>query len=261
MSYLGGKSTGAAHILRAINHPSFAGCTYIEPFVGMGHILRRVVNKAEYWASDVHPLLIELLQRVQCGCELPWPITKAQYYELKRDATGERIERAVACFLYSYNGKAWGGYTAVYTRKSGRVDDIAGSRRRYLMVKLAQSDAFRQAHISCLDYHAAVTAHTHERTVIYCDPPYRGTAGYRGTPSFDTDEFWESVRSWSRGGSVVFVSEYAAPSDFVSIASAAKASCVGDGHRQTARTERLFVHESLLPEMPPDLIQREDSSG
>lgn len=45
-------------------------------------------------------------------------------------------------------------------------------------------------------------------SVIYCDPPYKGTVGYITT--FDHEEFWEWVRNQAEP---VFVSEYAAPKD------------------------------------------------
>jgi len=45
-------------------------------------------------------------------------------------------------------------------------------------------------------------------SVIYCDPPYKGTADYINT--FDHEKFWDWVR---RQTEPVFVSEYIAPND------------------------------------------------
>ena len=42
MSYVGGKARGSSHILATLNDPRFDGYDYLEPFVGMGHVLRRV---------------------------------------------------------------------------------------------------------------------------------------------------------------------------------------------------------------------------
>lgn len=54
-----------------------------------------------------------------------------------------------------------------------------------------------------------------EGDVVYCDPPYRNTDGYRHTKEkFDHDKFWEWVRTRNYP---VYVSEYSAPEDFVSI--------------------------------------------
>lgn len=48
-------------------------------------------------------------------------------------------------------------------------------------------------------------------SIIYCDPPYKNTAGYKD--KFDTDKFWEWGRKMSLNNEV-FVSEYEAPQDF-----------------------------------------------
>lgn len=54
-----------------------------------------------------------------------------------------------------------------------------------------------------------------EGDVVYCDPPYRGTGNYRHTKEkFDHDQFWNWVRTRDYP---VYVSEYSAPNDFVSI--------------------------------------------
>jgi DNA adenine methylase len=48
--------------------------------------------------------------------------------------------------------------------------------------------------------------------VVYCDPPYKGTATYAEW-WFDHDKFWDYVRKISKTNKV-FVSEYSAPQDF-----------------------------------------------
>ena len=247
MSYIGGKARGSQHILAVLNHPQFDGFDYVEPFVGMGHVLRRVTNKRSYNASDANPLVMRLLTAVQAGEALP-PITKARYAQLRAE-TEPTLERAVAAFQYSYNGREWGGYVSTYTRKNGTVDDIPKSRANHYAA-LRASPSFQSAALSHCDYRA----HTpHAQCLVYCDPPYRDTTGYRGAGAFDHAAFWQVVRAWS-AHAVVLVSEYAAPPDFACVASRAKPSCLAGGHRQTPRVERLFVHESrlpLLPDAPP----------
>ena len=80
MSYIGGKARGSKHILAVLNDERFDGMDYLEPFVGMGHVLRRVVNKRSYAASDGNALVVRLLAhcviqcvvsvRVQCSTQL-----------------------------------------------------------------------------------------------------------------------------------------------------------------------------------------------
>ena len=107
---------------------------------------------------------------------------------------------------------------------------------------LRASAAFAQCTLTHSDYRA----HAPSQCLVYCDPPYEGTTGYKGAGVFDHSAFWETMREWSRDN-IVLVSEYTAPPDFVSVAECPKQSCLAGGHRQTARVERLFAHESLLP--------------
>ena len=47
-------------------------------------------------------------------------------------------------------------------------------------------------------------------SIVYCDPPYRGTRGYEGVGKFDHDRFY---RWCERQEALVLISEYAMPSD------------------------------------------------
>lgn len=75
-------------------------------------------------------------------------------------------------------------------------------------------------------------------SVVFCDPPYRETEGYRKGKDFNHDRFYE----WALRQNVpVFVSEYAMPEDFVEVASWQK-RCTMKGTAHALRTtEKLFV--------------------
>jgi len=77
---------------------------------------------------------------------------------------------------------------------------------------------------------------------VYCDPPYKGTAGYV-SGAFDHDAFFE----WARTREFpVLISEFSAPDDFVLIAEKRKpvrlAGSVGCSFSD-AKTEKLFAHK------------------
>ena len=77
-----------------------------------------------------------------------------------------------------------------------------------------------------------------EGDVVYCDPPYANTDGYR-SGDFDSVAFWE----WARTRDYpVYVSEYSAPDDFVSIWSKEKRSLFNGKKQSTLKVEHLFVH-------------------
>lgn len=84
-----------------------------------------------------------------------------------------------------------------------------------------------------------------EGDVVYCDPPYKNTADYG--IKFDSDSFWE----WARTRDYpVYVSEYQAPSDFVSIWNKEKRSLLNRTNITNPRTENLFVHKRFADETP-----------
>ena len=119
MAYLGSKAKNADHILKVLNHTRFDGMDYVEPFVGYGHILRRISNKSSYIASDSNPLLIILLKAIQKREKIP-TITKDEYDTLKHK-TSDTLKRATAAFTYSYCGKQFSGYVDKYVRDGKKV--------------------------------------------------------------------------------------------------------------------------------------------
>lgn len=87
-----------------------------------------------------------------------------------------------------------------------------------------------------------------EGDVVYCDPPYANTHNCYEI-KFDTDPFWEWVRTRDYP---VYVSEYKAPDDFVSIWSKNRTTMTSptdsrQGKKDNSmRTEHLFVHQKWL---------------
>ena len=85
--------------------------------------------------------------------------------------------------------------------------------------------------------------------IVYCDPPYANTTEYgkgsnKNEDSFNSVEFWDYMRKWS-DENIVFVSEYAAPKDFVCIAKSNKQASLSVEDRGN-RIEKLFVHHTYI---------------
>jgi DNA adenine methylase len=228
MAYVGGKSKCSKFIIDILNDASFDGMNYIEPFVGYCHILRRVKNKKSYIGYDNNKLLITLLNGVQNHKQIP-KITREKYYTLKKTKKNT-FERSVACFAYSYNGKAWGGYTI--SSKDGSRNYIKERTNYYK--KLQQNKTFMNTDFVCADYKQLNPMNS----LIYCDPPYNNTTGYG--ENFDSDEFWDLMRDWSINNTV-FISEYASPEDFICLGYHTKRSTLGGNRKQSVRVEKLFV--------------------
>ena len=77
--------------------------------------------------------------------------------------------------------------------------------------------------------------------VVYCDPPYAGTEGYgRG---FDHEAFWQ----WCRTRDFpVYVSEYRAPEDFISVWSKEKRRLFNSSNLSANAIEHLFLHKKWI---------------
>ena len=84
-----------------------------------------------------------------------------------------------------------------------------------------------------------------QNATIYCDPPYRGTAGYHGD-TFDFDAFDAWLEDVDR---LVIVSEYTAPKNCVCVAKREKAALMGGSRGGGDKVmEGLFVHEKHVAE-------------
>lgn len=237
MSYLGGKAKSAEHILAVLNHPMFDGMDYVEPFVGYAHVLRRVEHKRSYQASDSNPLLMTLLRAVQEGRTIPH-ITEKEYNTLKYQK-GSSLRRAAAAFTYSFNGKEWGGYTATYNGCASTAPRNPPDERRRYYNKLHGNETFRATRLTEVSFDRLQP----RNKLIYCDPPYANTTGYRN--EFDHAHFWTVMREWSRNN-IVFISEYRAPPDFVCVASLRKDMSLRGAHHKETRKECLFTHKRCI---------------
>jgi DNA adenine methylase len=234
MAYLGGKATGANHIIKILNHPMFKDMPYIEPFCGYCHVLRRIKDKSSYVASDSNDLLIVLLKHIQKSKEHP-TISATEYQTLRADPSIDYLAAAYAAFTYSYNGKYFAGYVGDKTR------NYPAERKRYYN-RLHDNPIFQNTSIFHRSYDHYSPTNT-KGSLIYCDPPYEDTAAYRN--SFNSATFWNWVREMSTAGNIVIVSEYSAPKDFVCLASHGKRETVSGKGRTLKRQEAVFVHESV----------------
>ena len=82
--------------------------------------------------------------------------------------------------------------------------------------------------------------------IIYCDPPYRGTTQYDKNivGEFDHDEFWDTMRKWSKNNTVL-ISEYDAPQDFEIVwQKDVKLDIRNKNNEKQERIENLFKYKS-----------------
>ena len=218
---MGSKSRIAKYIVPIIQqYIDDMNCTtYIEPFVGGANIIDKIKCERKI-GSDKNKYLIALLQRVQSGKPLLDEVSKELYDKVRtafnNGDTSEFQEWQVGNigFLASYNGRWFdGGYA-----KTGYEKTKNGLRLRnyYQEAKnniLEQASDLEDIEFGWCDYKVYNNV---SDCVIYVDPPYQGTKQYANATKFDYDEFWQTMREWSKNN-VVLVSEQNAPDDFVCI--------------------------------------------
>lgn len=121
-----------------------------------------------------------------------------------------------------------------------KVSKILQNRKFELeqLQQLQRLEQLQQLELYSEDYRKVKIPKT---AIIYCDPPYKGTAEYK-EGAFSHTEFWEWVRKISKTNKI-YISEYSAPSDFKSLLSYSQKSTLQGGiqkHNKQPR-ENIFV--------------------
>jgi len=226
MLYSGSKSKIAKHILPIMLSDKSDSQWYVEPFCGGGNMIDKVPGKRI--GNDANKNLIGFWRAIQRGWVPPDNLTREEYYDIK--ARQEEVDDCLVAFAAapcSFGAKWWGGYAF---NKAGKNYAAAAKRN---IVK--QAPSVSDVVFTCVDYRKMYVP---ENSVVYCDPPYKGTAGYQS--SFDTDSFWDWCRATSDSGHSVFVSEIDAPDDF-EVVWEKEVGVRMDKNRVSSRVERLYT--------------------
>lgn len=231
------------------------GYKYIEPFVGGCNLMDKVDwnNKVGY---DNNHYVIGLWNAMRMGllCNIPKEISEREYNEMKEIAKHNTCSTKYPVWLIGYAGNscsygsAWfNGYAKISEKRN--ENHILEAYNGFIK----QVHNFKNlscTHFVCGDYKTAFHVETslgkNKNVVIYCDPPYKGTKGYK-SKKFNNDEFWDIVRNYSRLGIKIFVSEYEAPDDFKCIWSLERKDGMGTtkcGCKQKTKIEKLFVYDA-----------------
>lgn len=179
---------------------------WVEPFVGGANMIDKVPDTFERVGYDLNDHVIHALIDIRDNVDfLPISITEAHYKEL-RNLPASTVS-SLARFGASFGGKFENGYA--------RGKSADGSPRNYWSETkrnaLKQSPKIQNVQFICESYENLLF----ENCLIYCDPPYQGTTGYK-TGSFNHDKFFDWCRKQAKNN-IVFVSEYNAPDDFIEV--------------------------------------------
>lgn len=201
---------------------------YIEPFVGGANMIDKMSgNRAGF---DSNEYLIEALKLIRDNPNsIPDLITESDYKEIKDKKIINGLTGFVA-FEMSFGGKFFGGYRR---DKIGKRDYSREGKNN----ALKQSKNIQGIHFETRKFQGLKLF---EPCLIYCDPPYKGTTKYKD--EFNHNEFWDWCRLMVKKGHKVFISEYNAPDDFISVWSQE----INNNLNGLKASEKLFIHKSQL---------------
>lgn len=233
---MGSKRRFAKELLPIILNDRIEGRYYVEPFCGGCNVIDKVDGNRI--ANDYNQDLIAMWKSLQGGW-IPPDYTKEDYEKARTGIEFPDFERGYMAVNCSYSGKWFGGFAGVVKTKVGTIRDYQSEAKKNVLkqIKNLESVDFRSGSYKDLQIPRS--------SIIYCDPPYKGTTGY-GQGAFDHDEFWQWCRDKVRQGHKVFVSEYNAPSDWTCVwekRAASSLSANGKIGGNKISVERLFKME------------------
>lgn len=203
MKYMGSKSRVAKHILPIMldDAEKHGITTWIEPFVGGGNMIDKVPDRMRRIGIDCNPHTIAAMLAIRDMVDnLPDDVSEDEYRVLK-GKPADSISSWIR-FVCSFGGK----FEAGYARNKRGCNYALESKRS----ALKQSPKIQTVEFVCASY----KDYKPVNSLVYCDPPYQGTTGYKTGGVFNHEEFFEWCRQTAKNGNLVYVSEYNAPEDF-----------------------------------------------
>ena len=203
MKYMGSKTRVSKDILPIMLEHLDENTAWVEPFVGGGNMIDKVTAKLRI-GGDFNKYAIQALVSIRDNIEkLPKnniEFTEDDYKDLRNSDNYEF--KGWAGFAFSYGGKWLGGWARDGKGKRDYVREAYNNA-------LKQSPKLQGVELINCSYDELPIP---DNSVIYCDPPYKGTTKYSN--NFDHEKFWDWCRIKASEGHKVFISEYEAPNDF-----------------------------------------------
>jgi len=204
MKYMGSKNRIAKYILPIMlkEMQDKGHTTWVEPFVGGGNMIDKVPATFRRVGTDLNEHTIAAMLGIRDFVDqLPSEVTESYYKEIKK--TPANPITSWVRYECSFGSKFENGFAR---NKQGSNYALCGKN-----LAIKQSPKIQNVEFICCSYLDLTNSIT--SSLIYCDPPYQGTTGYK-TGTFNHEEFFDWCRKMKAKGNSVFVSEYNAPEDF-----------------------------------------------
>lgn len=225
--------------------------TWVEPMVGGGNMIDKVPPSFKRVGIDLNPHVIFAMIDIRDNAEnLPDSVSE-QVYKSYKGLAAQPVTSWVR-FVCSFGGKFENGYAR--EKRSNDSTFVGYGKRNALKqqqkIRNYAKESFvnaqqQQQHISGVEFiHDSFENINVFNCVIYCDPPYKGTSGYK-TNSFPYEVFYEWCRKMSLQGNIVFVSEYWMPEDFYCVWQGEIKTNFASQRKEATHTavEKLFIYD------------------
>lgn len=231
MWYIGSKRAHAKQIIPFMMAGHWDTKPYIEPFVGGGNMIQYVEAPIRL-GSDIDADVIAVLDGLANGWNPPDTLSEEEYNAIRcAPSLFPPPLVGFAKFSFSYGGIGWGGFARNYKKSIHNPDHVQSRLLRQEALRL-RGCQFSVKSYTEVDYPDGAT--------VYMDPPYAATQGYE-SGGFDHTTFWYFCRNLAQRCRV-FVSEYNAPADWVSLWEKPTLAIINSNNTNRApRVEKLFV--------------------
>lgn len=237
MRYQGSKARIADQLWEVMKPYYKEGQTWVEPFIGGANMTKAVPPETPKVCGDSNKYITALHNAALRGWKPPM-IGAIRYADIKKspDLFKDEVVGFAGCLL-SFRGTWFGGFVRG-KRKGNKLHNY---------VEQAYRDY--KKHVTHMTRHKDITIYAAPynliefppNSLIYCDPPYQGTTGYKD--NFDHEQFFCWCRHMASLGHTVFVSEYNAPSDFKTVFSSQVSNYMSSNSVDPVN-EKLFIAPS-----------------
>ena len=229
MKYMGSKRRLAKELLQIILKDRKPDQWYVEPFAGGMNMICKV--KGKRIANDYNEYVAEMWNAlINRDWRPPFIVREDKYNDIKKNKDRYPKELVGFCGIALTFGSTWFG---TYARNK-RGTNYAMEGRKNL---IKQVEELQGTLIFSGSYNELPLP---KNSLIYCDPPYEGVAGYKD--KFNHSEFWQWCREKTKEGHKVFISEYNSPKDFKCIWEKELPTNM-NAKFKTKPTEKLFTYE------------------
>ena len=211
MKYQGSKSRIVGEILPIMLKSMQPGQTFVDGFCGSCSVIQNVPSDYKRIANDNNRYLIAMWKELTTTNWKPPTTIEKPFYDKVRESwhknDGKYSDALIGWvgFMGSRNGRFFdGGYSGHNAKGRDYIsENIRNTSRQipFLMGVEWQTGSYESIVMP-------------KASLVYYDPPYKGTYGYSTSKNFDHDRFYDWARQMKRDGHLVYISEYNMPGDF-----------------------------------------------